>query len=119
MLRTCLQIARLIDSSSSRDTEEHQEFLVFLEELIKGVSPVVSREFGKLDVKMKSGKSLLIELTPADFGYWYNTINNGERFKRGVREVKLDIYNRLCSATKSHDLTEEEREAFMELVKSK
>lgn len=122
MKKTIEKIMSLIDRNSLRRTAEHEEFLIFLENIVVSASPDVAKSFGHFDVGFieENGNqgSMGIELTAADLLYWRNAIGGGVRFIDPVSKVKRDIFDRLSRSAGSMEMTSDEKAEFIKIMKS-
>lgn len=113
------KIMQWIDKVSDRHSEEHNEFLIWYEKLVRSASPAATKAFGNMDdVELTSNESAGIELTASDFLWWKERISNGARFKHGVSSVKANMLNRLCSAAEQMDMTAEEKGQLIDAMQS-
>ncbi len=111
----------IITGARQKETEEHQQFMEFYRELVKIVPDDVAKSFKSISVPTTVGnkveKDYRLELTVTDFMWWESIVlKEGGRFVQSVYEIQRNIWDRLNTLVKDHNLTEEQRAAMLTLA---
>lgn len=107
--------------AAQRRLNEHNDFLSFLEMLVRSAPVDVTAAFGKLTVEVVEDgktKNFGIILTAPDFMFWKAAIENGARFVSPPATIKRSILDRLSQCIGAMQMTPEEKGEFIDLMKS-
>lgn len=108
-----------ITGERKRQTQLHEEFLAFFQDLVKILPDDLAREFGKVTAPTMHGgqkRDYLIELTVTDLLWWRTIVDEGGRFIAGTVAVQRDIWDHLNRQLLTGSLTDEQRLHLLNLM---